>query len=179
MTMRGIALLAALLLVLGLDAGAARAQVGEGYDTTLPIEITADSLEVRQEEELAIFTGNVDAVQGDLILRADRLVVYYRANAAESNAIRLIEAFGNVFLSSPTETAEGAKGLYNLDTDKVELTGAVVLTRGESVIRGDRLDMDLATGRTRVSSTVAGTQQNGQGTGRVKALFVPSGDDAE
>ena len=179
MSIRGITLFAALLLVLGVVAGAARAQIGGGYDTSLPIEITADLLEVQQEEELAIFTGNVDAVQGDLILRADRLVVYYRANAAESNAIRMIEAFGNVFLSSPTETAEGAKGVYNLDTDKVELTGAVVLTRGESVIRGDRLDMDLATGRTRVSSNAAGTQQNSQGSGRVKALFVPSNDDAE
>ena len=179
MTLRGLTLLAALLLVLGVDAGAARAQIGKGYDTSLPIEITADSLEVQQEEQFAVFTGNVDAVQGDLILRADRLVVYYRANAAESNAIRMIEAYGNVFLSSPTETAQGAKGVYNLDTDKVELTGEVQLTRGENVIRGDRLEMDLVTGRSRVSGHATGTQQNGQGSGRVKALFVPSNDDAE
>ena len=160
-------------------AAAGWAQVGGGYDTSLPIEITADALEVRQEEQIAVFTGNVDAVQGELNLRADRLVVYYRANAKESNAISLIEAFGNVFLSSPTETAQGEKGVYNLDTDTIELTGGVVLTRGESVIRGDRLDMDLASGRTRVSSTSVVTQQGDQGSGRVKALFVPSNDDAE
>lgn len=179
MTMRGMLLPAALLLVFGMGAGGARAQIGGGYDTSLPIEITADALEVQQEEQLAIFTGNVDAVQGDLILHADRLIVYYRANASDSNAIRMIEAYGNVFLSSPTETAQGEKGVYNLDTDKVELTGDVQLTRGGSVIRGDRLEMDLATGRSRVSSNVAGIQQTGQGSGRVKALFVPSNDDAE
>ncbi len=178
MATRVITLLA-VLLVLGGNAGAAPAQVGGGYDTSLPIEITADSLEVQQDDQLAIFTGNVNAVQGDLILRADRLVVYYRANAAESNAIRLIEAFGNVFLSSPTETAEGAKGVYNLDTDKIELIGAVVLTRGENVIRGDRLDMDLATGKSRVSSQTPGNDGVFPDSGRVKALFVPSNDDAE
>ena len=145
----------------------------------MPIEISADSLEVQQEEQLAVFTGNVDAAQGELNLRADKLVVYYRANAKNANAIRLIEAYGNVFLSSPTEMAQGAKGVYNLDTDRVELTGSVVLTRGESVIRGDRLDMDLASGTTRVSSTSVVTQQGDQGSGRVKALFVPSNDDAE
>ncbi len=171
--------LLAALLVFGMAAGTARAQIGKGYDTSLPIEITADTLEVQQEEQLAIFTGNVNAVQGELNLRADRLIVYYRANAAESNAIRMIEAYGNVFLSSPTEMAQGAKGVYNLDTDTVELTGGVQLTRGDSVIRGDRLEMDLATGRSRVSSYAAGTQQNGQGSGRVKALFVPAGDDTE
>lgn len=183
MAERWVSFAAAFIVALGvgtgLGIGHAWAQVGKGYDTSLPIEITADALEVRQEEQIAVFTGNVDAVQGELNLRADRLVVYYRANAKESNAISLIEAFGNVFLSSPTETAQGEKGVYNLDTDTIELTGGVVLTRGESVIRGDRLDMDLASGRTRVSSTSVVTQQGDQGSGRVKALFVPSNDDAE
>ena len=92
MTPRWLALGAVGLLLLSLGADPGRAQAGKGYDTSLPIEITADSLEVQQDEELAIFTGNVDAIQGDLNLRADKLVVYYRANAKESNSIRMIEA---------------------------------------------------------------------------------------
>ena len=182
MAQRWLALAAALLLVLGLGTGPGIelvwAQVGTGYDTSLPIEITADSLEVQQDEQIAVFTGNVDAVQGELNLRADKLIVHYRTNAAESNSISMIEAFGNIFLSSPTEIAQGEKGVYNLDTDTIELTGGVVLTRGESVIRGERLEMDLASGRSRVSGGVA-TQGSSQGSGRVKALFVPSGDDTE
>lgn len=177
--LRGIALAAVFILVFGLASGDLRAQIGKGYDTSLPIEITADALEVQQDEQIAVFTGNVDAAQGELNLRADKLIVHYRANAKESNAITMIEAFGNVFLSSPTEIAQGEKGVYNLDTDKIELTGGVVLTRGDSVIRGERLDMDLITGRSRVTGSGVLTQENGQGSGRVKALFVPSNDDAE
>ena len=172
----------ALLLSLGAGVGAAGAQDVSGYDTSLPIEITADTLELQQEEKIAVFTGKVDAVQGELNLRADQLVVHYRDKASESNAIRLIEAHGNVFLSSPTEIAQGENGVYNLDTDKVELTGSVVLTRGESVIRGERLDMDLITGKSRVSGHTGqdlGPGDFNTGTGRVKALFVPNSDDAE
>ncbi|MCH7943812.1 MAG: hypothetical protein IIB67_11355, partial [Proteobacteria bacterium] len=44
----------ALVVVFLLSPGLAWAQVGTGYDTSLPIEITADSLEVQQEEQLAV-----------------------------------------------------------------------------------------------------------------------------
>ena len=172
---RFIAAVAAAALAAAADAGPARAEIGAGYDTSLPIEITADSLEVRHEAQIAVFRGNVDAVQGELILHADQLTVYYQTNAENQNSIRLIEADGNVFLSSPTETAQGEKGVYDIDADTVVLTGSVVLTRGENVIRGDRLEMDLATGQSRVLSAAVETG----GEGRVKALFVPNSDNSE
>jgi lipopolysaccharide export system protein LptA len=71
--------------------------------------------------------------------------------------------------------AQGEKGVYDIDADTVVLTGSVVLIRGDSVIRGDRLEMNLATGVSRVLS--AGLVTGGDG--RVKALFVPSSDNSE
>lgn len=150
---------------------AAHAQIdlGKSYDTSLPIEITADTLDVDQENQTATFTGNVDAVQGKLTLRADLLKVHYRANDDGENSISKIEAENNVFLSSPAETAQGDRGVYDIETEKVHLFGSVVLTRDDNVIKGDRLELNLATGKSRVESAVgaAGSQ------GRVKALFVP------
>ncbi len=155
---------------------------GKSYDTSLPIEINADSLEVQQDANIAIFRGKVDAVQGELNLRADQLTVHYKANAEGENAIRVIEAVGNVFLSSPEEMAQGEKGLYNVEADTVELFGSVVLTRGNNVIRGDHLVMNLITGESRMLGGVKGTTGDNSGTGddgRVKALFVPSNDNSE
>lgn len=169
------ATLAAAALAAAAGAGPARAEVGAGYDTSLPIEITADSLEVQQEAQIAVFRGNVDAVQGDLNLRADQLIVHYRTNSENQNSISLIEANGNVFLSSPTEMAQGENGVYDIDADTIVLTGSVVLIRGDNVIRGERLEIDLATGRSRVLS--GGLE--GGGDGRVKALFVPNSDNSE
>ncbi len=172
---RFIAALTAAALAVAADTVPARAEIGAGYDTSLPIEITADSLEVQQEAQIAVFRGNVDAVQGELNLRADQLIVHYRTNSENQNSIRLIEANGNVFLSSPTEMAQGEKGVYDVDADTIQLTGSVVLIRGDNVIRGDRLEMDLATGRSRVLS--GGLEAGGDG--RVKALFVPNSDNSE
>ena len=52
------------------------------------------------------------------------------------------------------------------------LLGDVVLTRGQNVVRGDRLDSDLATSvsTVTVNKPPAGT---GKTESRVKALFVP------
>ena len=142
-----------------------------------PIEINADSLEVQQEKQVAIFTGNVDATQGDMKLKADQLKVFYRqggkageparpqaaAGASPAGAITRIEAVGRVFVSSPTQTAQGDQGVYDVERNTITLTSRVVITQDKNVVRGDRLVMNLTTGQARMD-----------GQSRVKGLFVPN-----
>jgi lipopolysaccharide export system protein LptA len=148
------------------------------HDTSLPIEITADSLEVQRNEQIATFTGNVDAVQGDMVLSADLLRVHYGGDAASAPApagagsIRRIEAEGNVFLSSPRETAQGDAGVYDVASNQLTMEGAVVLTRDENVVRGQRLEIDLVSGRSRMLAAVPSTE-GGTPPQRVRALFAP------
>jgi lipopolysaccharide export system protein LptA len=148
-------------------SAAADNKVPISADADQPIEINADSLEVQQDRSLAVFSGNVDATQGRIRLRADKLNVWYRrgggGEADVQGAIRRIEAQGRVFVSSPEETAQGDSGVYDVPGKQIVLTGQVVLTRGENVIRGERLVMDMETGRSKVM---------GDG-GRVRGLFVP------
>ena len=144
-------------------------ELGGSHDANLPIEITADSLEVQQEQQLAIFRGTVDAVQGEMNLRADVLVVHYRPREDNQNSISLIEAEGSVFVSSPTEMAQGDRGTYDVDAQVVTLDGAVVLTQGENVIRGDHMELNLATGQSKMSSAAS----TGGVKERVKAIFLP------
>lgn len=140
-------------------------------DTDEPIEITADSLEVKQNENIAIFRGNVDAQQGDMRLHADQLTVHYRGGEGSGgvNAISRIDAAGSVFITSSRETAQGEAGVYDVENNLITLTQNVVLTRGENVIRGNRLVLNLATGQSRVDGGVGATQSGG----RVRSLFVP------
>lgn len=156
-----------------------------GHDSSLPIEIVSDRLVVQQEQQLATFYGNVDAVQGDVSLRSDELRVYYtrdqerRADAAgDDQSIRRIEAEGNVLLTSPRETAQGRTGVYQVPEGLVSLEGDVVLTRDKNVVRGTRLDINLRTG----VSTVTGGGPSKPGTPReqrVRALFVPAQDEPQ
>jgi lipopolysaccharide export system protein LptA len=164
-------------LALLMPPGSARAQALE-HDTSLPIEITADRLEVAQKERVATFTGNVDAVQGELVLSADKLRVFYYdrgeeapPSAASSGSIRRIEAEGNVFVSSPRETAQGRLGVYDVASNQLTLEGAVVLTQDANVVRGERLEIDLVSGQSRVLA--ATSAEGGAPPQRVRAIFTP------
>ena len=131
----------ALTVAVALGSGTfAQAQEGAArLDTALPIEIVADTLEVNQDQQSAIFTGNVAATQGQILLNADRVVVHYSAGGDGVQAIRSIDAEGNVFFTTDFETAQGDLGTYDVENGMVTLTGAVVLTRGENVLRGSKL----------------------------------------
>lgn len=154
-----------------------------------PIEIVADSLTVAQEQRLATFAGNVDAIQGDLRLRADRLLVYYDGAAAgagsgggpqpaagDGQSIRRLEASGNVSIASPGQTASGDRGTYEVAVGQVTLEGNVVLTRADNVVRGAKLDSNLRTGVSTVSAAQPGA--SGKPEQRVRALFTPGGGAA-
>ena len=177
--MRGPAVVA-LVLALGLGGAAAQTRPqspplpGGKQQREQPIEINADSLEVQQDKQVAIFTGNVDAVQGDVRLKADQLKVWYRQEKGEkpaaaagaatpAGAIVRIDAIGRVFVSSPTQTAQGDVGVYDVDSRVITLTGKVVVTQEQNVVRGDRLVMDLNSGQAKMD-----------GQGRVHGLFTPS-----
>lgn len=158
-------------------------------DSRQPIEITADSLEVMQQEQQAEFSGNVIAVQGDMRIASDRMKVFYRAggeakgDAAKggTQAVSRIEVHGNVFMSSPTETARGKKGVYDVDANHLTLMGDVVLTRGENVVKGETLKYDLTSGKSQIvgtGDTAGGSADNAEGgkKGRVRGLFVPGSE---
>ena len=145
------------------------------HDVNQPIDIGADELEVQTKDNTAIFRGHVQAVQSDLSIDADRVTVYYRDQSGSApksgpSAISRIDASGNVKLSSPTETVRSKWGIYDLDMKIVTLGGSVVMTRGENNIRGDRLQLDLVSGITRIEGGDAKSQSQEP---RVRGRFVP------
>ncbi|WP_300303035.1 LptA/OstA family protein [Ferrovibrio sp.] len=156
-----------------------------------PIEIASDTLEVQQDKQLAIFRGNVDAVQGDTRLRSAELFVYYRersqpgqAGAAkpapprpatpatsagpDASSITKIEAKGAVFVSTPQERGQGDFGVYDVDKKTITLTGNVVLSNDQGTVRCARAVMYQDTGRSTCDPVTGG---------RVRGVFVPKGDD--
>ncbi len=163
-------------VLVGLSLTPASAQgltTGGKFDTDQPLEITADSLEVQQAKQLAVFQGRVLVVQGEIRLKSDRLVVHYTEDKAkksdEAPGIRKIDATGNVFLSSPRETAKGQRGVYDVENKMITLTGDVTLTQGQSVLKGQNMTLNLETGLSRIEGGVS----SGGTSGRVRGLFVP------
>ncbi|MEM1160871.1 MAG: LptA/OstA family protein [Pseudomonadota bacterium] len=139
---------------------------GLKHDRTAPIEITANSLEVRQEEEIAIFTGDVVAGQGTMRLTADMMEVMFdqdKQTEDETGAITNVEAKGNVFLTNGAETAQGSWAEYDLDTGIVKMGGDVYLTQGtQNAAKGQSLVVDLNTGVAKLEGRVGLTFRSQQ-----------------
>lgn len=146
---------------------------GFKHDRKAPIEITSDALEVRQAEQLAIFTGEVVAGQGTLRLTADRVEVLYDENNesdSETGAIKNMMARGSVFLSNGAETAQGEWAEYDVSTGMVRMGGAVILTQGANAIKGEKLVINLDSGQAKMEAS---------SSGRVTSIFTPKSDDAD
>lgn len=135
-----------------------------GKDADKPIGISADTILADVKNQTATYAGNVVVSQGELRLRSDALSI--QANKGE---IRRIQAKGNVVLASNQGQATGALADYDVTGRMVTMTGKVVLSQGQNVMRGSRLVVNLATGQAQLSSTPGVT-----GSGRVEGLFVPA-----
>jgi len=152
-----------------LGAVAVQAQIAPGGG---PIDITADSLEVNEAQRVQIWKGRVEALQGQNRLRADSLHVFHGRSTGPRTGtaptamgdIERLEARGNVYFVSPTQVVRGDNAVYTQSSDTLVVTGDVILTQGENVLKGTRLVVQIGAGRA--------TMDEGSGS-RVRGVFYP------
>lgn len=130
-----------------------------------PIQIESDKLEVRENESLAIFTGNVQVVQGQTLLKAGAMKVYYikdqpqadqaaagSATTGTANIDRL-EVSSKVYIKSDTQVATGDRGTFDMQSEVLVLSGdKVVLSDGDNVLTGCKLTVQMKTGLAQVEA---------------------------
>lgn len=169
----------AILLVLPalVHVGPAAAQTSAlaKHNTEAPVDFDADHVEVRDNDQQALLTGSVRITQGTLTLTADQVKMFYRRAPGKQPEIQRMDAQGNVKLTSPSERASGRYGIYDVTQRIITLSGNVVLTRGESVLRGQRLSIDLDSGRSTLDSASGSTGSKSLAPasgGRVSGRFV-------
>ena len=139
----------------------------KGHNADAPIDVTSDRLEVQDRADRAVFAGNVIARQDALTLTTSRLTIAYSTGG--SVQIQRLDASGGVVVRSPSENARGNFGVYDLNRKLITLIGAVQLNRGGSQINGQRLTIDLTSGRAVVDGGLPGIGQSG---GRVTGHFL-------
>ena len=139
----------------------------KGHNSDAPVDVTADRIEVQDRADRAIFSGNVHVTQAELALDTARLTVAY--SSGQGVQIRRLDAAGGVVVRSPSETARGEFGIYDLDRKLITLIGNVQLNRGDNQVMGSRLVIDLDSGRATVDGGPAGVNQSG---GRVRGHFT-------
>jgi lipopolysaccharide export system protein LptA len=140
-----------------------------------PMEITSSRMEAFSKDKLVVFSGNAMVKQGNRVLKADKLFLYYKQDSDKKKKVGTIEiektgdlekleAKGNVSLSQGERVATGDEAVYFRDSGKVILTGNAVLSEGKSSIRGDRVIIFINENR----GVVEGTSKK-----QIKAVIYP------
>ena len=154
-------LLLATTLGLAALAAAAQAQTPGRAASDQPIMYGADGGEVTDAR--ISLRGRAEVLQGDNRLRADAI-----EGARAGGDITSIEATGNVYFVTPTQTIRGDRAVYTIRTSTVVVSGDVILTQGQNVLSGGRLTYNVDTGSARMEGAPAGRAGS-----RVQGVFYP------
>lgn len=140
-------LLMGALLIAALSPLASSHVAAQGFgldprNSSQPIEIYANNgIEWDRSQMRSTARGDARAIQGDVTVRADTLILHYRAAAQGGQEIWRLEADGNVNVTAPDRTATGAYGVYDLDRDVMILTGAPKLvTKTDEVTAKEQIE---------------------------------------
>lgn len=167
-------------------SGPPNALQGFSQNRDKPVKINADELEVHDKDKMAVFSGDVHLVQGDVSLRSATLIVYYDDQASgrpksgkgaaastqispqQNQQIKRVEAKGNVLVVQKDQRATGDKGIFDMRANTVTMHGNVVISQGDNVLRGDNLTVNMTTGDALL------TCGKGHEGCRVQGLFNPA-----
>jgi len=170
-------LLPLLFLLLLPDVGVSGAQGGPQaiLPKGQPIRITSDRLEALGQKGMVVFIGNATAVQGDRILKADRLHLFYRQGSEQAKPegvgapgggdLERIEAHGRVRLIQGKRVVTGDEAVFDQAAQTIVLTGNAVMSEEGNVVRGHKITVLLNENRGVVE---------GLDKGRVQATVFPS-----
>lgn len=137
------------------------------------ITITADRLVTDNENQVAVFSGNVRAVQEGTEIKAEKLKIFYKQSGTQSesvsagqDAIRKIEAAGKVDILMDGNSALADKAIYDAEKGVLVLSGQqAVIKNGKNSVAGETITLYRNENRMTVESP---KKQ------RVKAVFFSS-----
>lgn len=126
------------------------------------------ALEYWTKRRVLVARGGAVAVDGGRKVSADTLTAYFKETDEGTIQLYQVEAEGHVRITAKGGVARGTKAIYNLDHELAQLTGGVRITRGEVQLNGDRAEMNLKTGVSRLLGV--------PGKSKVHTLVVPASD---
>ena len=130
-------------------------------DKDQPVSIEADSVDIDEGSETAIYHGNVILIQGSINLNASRVVVH---NFQSDNA--RIVATGSQVQFSQEEDQTGSiikgranKAEYGINDARLELTGKAQLTKANNTFKNDRIIYDREKAVVKAGTSAAGKER--------------------
>ena len=144
-----------LLLFSGLLWATEKAPPAAKKTEAAPIQIVSDRLEVDSAANIADFTGNVRATQGNSVIQSNQLKIYYKDTLMEKGkgssteqSIRKIIAIGSVRINFDNRVAVTEKAVYITKDRVIILTGEnSKVTADNNSITGRKITIHRDSGR--------------------------------
>jgi len=151
-------------------------KANNAIDRETPIQITSNRMNAYDEQGLVVFEGNAIAKQGERIIHAETISLYYKKKKDDivkkkiedlqrSGDLERIEARGNVKMTQGDRIVTGNEAIYLHGEQKIIIKGNAALREGKNVVRGRQVIVFLDENRGVVE---------GNPSDRVNATIFPS-----
>lgn len=150
-----------------------------------PIHIEANKMTSTEKTNSVVFTGDVDAKQGDVRIRSDEMTVYYTPDtggkdkkAEQKKTTQQVEKLicvGNVELTRGQWLGTSKKMVYLSKERQVILTDNAKAWQGQNMVSGDKIIYYLDEGRSEVignKTSTAGQSESKQKPSRVNMTIM-------
>ena len=124
------------------------------------IKIISDRLEIIRAENISIFSGNVYAMEDNLELWSEKLIM---TSSKDENKVKEINAHGDVKIIREDLSINGDEARYDPIQNKLFVFGRVEVLQNQSIILCDKIIVDLEN-----SSSIMSSNSNK----RVEALLI-------
>ena len=108
------------------------------------LRFSSNTAEIKKSDGILHLSGEVKISYGQYVIRSDLLTA--KTNSIDSNEVKIIEASKNIYFSNNKNiSAKGAKLFMDVDKRIVSIEGNVEFSQGKSIIRADKINVDLVT----------------------------------
>lgn len=145
---------------------------GQSYalksDNSQPINVISDEQYADLKNNLAVFSGNVEATQGSILVKADKAEI----TRNENGSLKSIKTFGHPTTFKQKQDdgkiihSQSSSIEFYPDRNLVILIGRATIWQNNSHVDGERIEYNTLTQKLKASN------ENSQG-GRVRSTFIP------
>ena len=108
------------------------------------LRFSSDTAQIKKRDGILHLSGEVKILYGQYVIKSDFLVA--KTNSVDSPEVKIIEANKNIYFSNNKDiSAKGDKLFMDVDKKFVSIEGDVEFSQGKSIIRADKINVDLVT----------------------------------
>ena len=108
------------------------------------LRFSSDTAQIKKSDGILHLSGEVKISYGKYVIRSDLLMA--KTNSIDSPEVKIIEASKNIYFSNNKDiSAKGDKLFMDVDKKFVSIEGNVEFSQGKSIIRAEKINVDLVT----------------------------------